>query len=423
MLIFLLTITPIILWLPDGNFSTSIFLLRSLGQISGLLGMVLFSLEFVLSARLKFLERFFAGLNYIYIYHHQLGAVAFILLLAHPVFLVFYYLPISLLSAANLFIPTLTDLPLLMGIIALVIMIILLLITLFVKIPYDSWKNTHKYLGVSLFIAGLHVFFINSTVTFNIPLRIYMLVIVTIGLSAFIYKVLLGRFFVSRLSYLVDSVRALNSDVIEINMSPKDQKHLKYFPGQFIFTDFNSLGITTETHPFSLISLPSDTNISLAVKSSGDYTETLKLLRLKSLVRIEGPFGYFNYHFSKNKNQIWIAGGIGVTPFISQARSIIQTEGFRINLIYSVNTQSEAVLTEVLQKIADENPDFHFTLYASKERGSRLTADFISTLVPDLSGCDVFICGPVPMMSGLRRQFIAKGLKNSAIHSEEFSLR
>ena len=65
------------------DFSTG---LTSLGQIFGLVGMTLFSLNLILSSRLKILDEFFYGLNIVYGHHRVVGTVAFSLLLFHPYF-------------------------------------------------------------------------------------------------------------------------------------------------------------------------------------------------------------------------------------------------------------------------------------------------------------------------------------------------
>jgi ferredoxin-NADP reductase len=58
--------------------------------------------------------------------------------------------------------------------------------------------------------------------------------------------------------------------------------------------------------------------------------------------------------------------------------------------------------------------------YISKDQG-RLSADFIKANSEHLEEKDIFICGPTPMMTGLRHQFLDLNIINSMIHTEEFN--
>ncbi len=86
-----LSLIPIVFWYLlkpiNARFISLTTSLTSLGQITALVGMTMFSLTLILSARLKFLENYFGGLNRVYVTHHIFGSIAFILLLFHPLIL------------------------------------------------------------------------------------------------------------------------------------------------------------------------------------------------------------------------------------------------------------------------------------------------------------------------------------------------
>lgn len=419
--LFFLCLVAFILWFPAAKYSNSSELLRSIGQITGLLGAVLLSSNFILAARLKFLDPLFNGLNRIYIVHHLTGALSFILLLFHPVILALWYLPISVQSAAQLLTPDLSNLPVWFGIAALIVMIVLLVITFFIPLRYQLWKTTHQYLGLAILMATIHIYFIPSTTTDHLPLRFYMLGISLAGIIAYLYRTILGRFLVPKFAYTVDHITTLSPDTLEIGLSPKN-KAMHHDPGQFLFIDVSSLGIATESHPFSISSAPGSPQIGLAIKSSGDFTATLNILKPGSLAHLEGPFGRFTYSESYHDNQIWIAGGIGLSPFLGMARSLKPDSRYHAVLFYTVSVPEEAVYVAELEAIARALPEnFQFVLHPSKTKG-RLSADVIAATVPDFISRDIFICGPPPMMASLRTQFKKLKVKNRFIHSEEFSM-
>src|SRR6185436_20155034 len=97
-----------------------------------------------------------------------------------PVFLSVRYVTISLHEAATLLLPKIghinrQDLAIDFGMIAFWGLVILLIITFFVKLPYRIWFWTHRFLGVFFFFAGLHVLLITSDVSSDNFLRYYLL--------------------------------------------------------------------------------------------------------------------------------------------------------------------------------------------------------------------------------------------------------
>jgi predicted ferric reductase len=189
-----------------------------------------------------------------------------------------------------------------------------------------------------------------------------------------------------------------------------------------VFVRFETDGVLSESHPFSISSRPDDDNLSLGIKTLGDYTSMVYLLKPGAICSIEGPFGAFSYTKAQSKRQIWVAGGIGVTPFLSMARDLgAEAKDYAVDLYYSVKNEGELAFALELVQIAKQNSNFKFTPYFSEKNGF-LSASFISKNSGGLSGSEVFLCGPSGFMKSLREQFVGLGINNNKIHSEEFSL-
>jgi len=421
-IIIVLAIVPLIFWssmLPlSQRFNGTVETFTSIGQLTALMGLVLFSLNIVIATRLKFLDEIFFGLNRAYLNHHLLGGLAFILLLIHPLVLAVRYLPVSVTLAAQFLLPTTNDMTKAYGIYGLLLMIILLVLTFYLRPPYQLWKLTHKFLGLALFLASLHVYFIPSDVSRSTGLRFYMLSLVTLGLVAAIYRSILGG--AKKWQYRVRQVKEVITDLIyEIELEPLAEM-MPYQAGQFIFISFLDDKIGREVHPFSLASSPKETNLKFVFKVLGDYTTRLKGLRPGTVARIEGPFGKFHYgNFSVK--QIWIAGGIGLTPFLGMARDLVGQSHFQVQLFYCVNNQAEAAFENELDQLAKTNVTFNFFPFYTSLRG-RIKAKIVEQICGGIKDKEILLCAPPAMMRSLRQQFRELGVPNRLIHSEEFEL-
>lgn len=156
-----LVLIPILIWflaMPWPSRFGNIYLIStSFGQIAGLAGMTMFSLALILSARFRFLEGYFGGLDKMYKLHRIYGGVGFILILLHPLLVMLAYFQFSLKLAALFLLPG-QDLIIDLGIYSLLLIMLLIILTLYVKLRYEVWKFSHKFLGLAFFLAGLHVF-------------------------------------------------------------------------------------------------------------------------------------------------------------------------------------------------------------------------------------------------------------------------
>jgi predicted ferric reductase len=240
----------------------------------------------------------------------------------------------------------------------------------------------------------------------------------------------LGIYKKEEYKYKLEEVIKVNDNIVELKLIPLGPK-IKFLPGQFIFLRFNpptqtgNEDILSESHPFSITSSPDNDYLSLGIKTLGDYTSMVYLLKPGAICKIEGSFGVFSYVRAKSKRQIWIAGGIGITPFLSMVRQIDTSGGksgeYKIDLYYSVKNESDAAFAGELAQIAGRNSNFKLHQHFSEKEGY-ISARLVVIYNDDISDADVFLCGPSGFMQSLREQFVKLGFANEKIHSEEFSL-
>lgn len=400
LLIFMLGLLPIIPLLlnspPLDNYDNITF---AIGQTAGLMGMTLFAISFILSSRLRFVERIFGGLDKVYKVHSLIGATAFVLILIHPIFLLLKYIPDSIRLAAIYLIPG-NLFSVNFGIFALAGMIVLLVFTLYMKMKYNRWKFSHKFMSLFFILASLHIFLVRGTVSRDniFPgYYVYATIVVAIGLIGILYGMLLRP----KAAYVVESVDQSNN-CFDLTLKPV-RKPIKYNAGQFAFLTIPS--ITNESHPYSIASPSNSPNLRFVIKMLGDYTSRLDKVKVGDRVFVEGPYGNFNR--KSNAEQVWIAGGIGITPFLG----MMQETTAQVKLYYTVKTDKELIAL-------NPNKNVRVFEWNSNERG-RLTLENIQFG----KNTEFYLCGPVEMKNAFRNGLISAGVPARKIFDEEFNFK
>lgn len=393
-----------------------------LGQISGLIAMTMFALTFILSTRLKFIEDIFGGLDKAYIIHAIFGGTAFILAMFHPIFLVLKYIPADIRLAASYLLPS-SHWSVNFGIIALLGMVLLLYFTFYTKMRYNYWKISHKFFGFFFIIAALHIFLITDLSQDYIfkGYYIYATIVSIIGFAGFFYSLFIKNKLIRKAIYKIETIKQKNGQVHDIIMTPVF-KPIKYKSGQFIFIQFFNKHLSREPHPFSIASRSDYEKIRVVIKNLGDYTSKLNMLKPGNRVSIEGPYGRFN-HERNDRDQIWIAAGIGITPFIGMAEDVHHNKiKGKIDLYYSVRQQEDFISLDFFKKVQIDKKNFNLIPWITSKKG-RITANNIKNISKNFKNKEFYMCGPQPFKDDIRKGLIKHGVSKKNIFEEEFSFR
>lgn len=418
---FAINIITIILWTlsKDGPSLLSLPVWKSLGQLAGLIAATTISLEFFLSARLKLVERLFGGLDKVYKIHALAGAMSLIFSINHPIFLAINVLPSSQ-AATKYLLPSLDNWAFLVGFLALYALLLLVLLTLLLKLPYKIWKFTHYFMVVPLIMVIWHMLIIPSDISNYLPLKVWLVGISGVALFFYIYKKFFYSNSAARHSYSLSAVE-VKQHLIELVLKPAG-KALQFMPGQFAYISIDSPGFSKDEHPFSLASAPSDSFLHLGIKPLGELTTKLANLPLGADIKVYGPYGTFgDRQLTSNKDSVWIAGGIGVTPFLSLLRYYSQNFPSKKIWFYYINkTIQDLDFLDEIKENSSQSQNIKIIPYASEVYG-RFSVDSIKPEVVNFKDKLFLICGPRKMMEDITWQLVSAGVHPRNIVIEDFN--
>ena len=186
------------------------------------------------------------------------------------------------------------------------------------------------------------------------------------------------------------------------------------------------------THTFSIASCPSDEEILVTTRMRNTlFKQALSTLPIGSGARIEGPMGSFSLHNNTARPAVFLAGGIGITPFLSMV-SHATAEKLRhpIVLFYANRYLEDAAFIDALWKLERANPRFRFvptlTRTANNNGGWKgktgyISSEMLSTQIGTLRGPIYYIAGPPTMVAATRRTLSEVGVDEDDIRTEEFA--
>ncbi len=422
-LLLVLVAITLFLWAWDKQFAfNSNSLISYLGQIAGLLSILCMSLDYITSTRIKIIEDFAGGLDIVYRFHGYIGKWAGMIIIGHPLFLIISRFT-GLETIQRYLIPGNTEF-FNWGILSFWILILSVVLTVFVKMDYRLWKFIHRGMIVTFAFGAYHVYldYTNPQRSPGISLKeSWIFFFIIAGLISFIYRDSIYPFLAKKFKVVKVNTFGL---ITEIYLDFTN-KAFKFSPGQYVFMSImNNPKISSEAHPFTITSSPNDHTVRVSAKHLGDYTKKLVEVKPGDLVKLWGPYGEFTTKkFSKFKNQIWIAGGIGIASFLSMAKYAIETNSNKtINLFYVEKNDSECEYNKELYELSSNQNIVKIHHHYDQDNGY-ITAKLIKEKVGDLTDQLVLICGPEKMEQALRKQFIELGLKNDQIKSEDFAMR
>lgn len=411
---------PVVAWAQVTvlNPPPGLFFLQ-LAWLLGVLGFVVLFFQFVLSSRVRLLERD-VGLDVMIHLHRLTGVIGLSLVFLHATAVTAY----ELIQRGTISVSVLKA----VGIGAFLVMLTVAFAALFYKRvgwKYETWKRIHLASYVVFPLVFLHAMFLsNRVVSGSTWIRAYWWTLLGIYAAIILYKVGIA-IRVRRNPYSVARAVPASHDVTTVSFEGPPLKHQ---PGQFMLVSVEVNGRLEPSHPYTIASSPTAPNPQISAKAIGDFSSELRTVEPGNRAYIEGPYGVFSFLNHDAPSLVYIAGGIGITPFMSQLRYLRDTGLDRkVRLIWGNKHERDICFREELDAMKSQLSDFDVIHVMSSQEdwpGEKgfVTPDLVRRFIDNVDTATFFVCGPPVMMEKLIPALGEMGIESSRIVRERFAL-
>ncbi len=386
----------------------------ALGLYVGAVSIQLMAWSFLLAVRVRPLEPLFGGLHSMYRAHRWAGALA--------VATMFWHTSLEpeveggIRGASRSVADAATDLA---GA-GQMFLYVLVGMSLLRWIPYRWWRWTHKFLGVPFAFASWHFYTAEKPYANGSGWGWWFGVFMVTGLVAYLIRVI-GRDVVAPGFQYRVAEAVVQGTILELTLAPLGAP-LSHAAGRFAAIKVQVPGLT-EPHMFTIASSPETDNLTFFIRDLGDWTDKMHRADLVGKkVIVEGPYGRFEPHGKHKATTVWIAGGVGITPFLSAVPGlpVVDAEA-RPTLFYCVRSVEDAVGLDALR--AAEAQGRLKLVICSTSTGTRFSR---STLVDHygeqgLRDAHVAVCGPASLVATAHDAALSVGA--TRVEREDFDMR
>lgn len=210
-----------------------------------------------------------------------------------------------------------------------------------------------------------------------------------------------------------------------------------YKAGQYVYLTLDKLNYPDErgnTRHFTLSSSPTEKFLSVTVRirEQSGFKKTLDELPLGAEVNLRGPRGEFVLENEKAQDQqVFIAGGIGITPFRSIIKYTVESKlDIPIHLIYSNSLPEEITFKEELDNTQSNNKNLKIDYTITKPEESslpwgdhkgRIDTDYLSLLTTYYSLPAFWVCGPPAFVDAIEEALQKLNIPKERIKTDKFT--
>ncbi len=390
----------------------------SLGAFSlamGVSALGLMGAAALLASRWPLVETAFGGLDRVYLTHKWMAIFALGFASTHFVFKA--GAPEWQTASIIALPPFWTRLVRQLSFVALMLIVVLALNR---KIPYHRWRWWHKLSGPLFSLAVLHWLSFRSPIALSSAAGIWLASLSAAGLLGAFYKLLLYPLLSPHAEYRV--VRAVpGAAALHLELEPV--KHpVSFVPGQFAFISMKEDGLR-EPHPFTIAKAPDDSgHVHFVIRALGDYTQKLfDHVTAGMHATVYAPFGRFAREPAKR--EIWIAGGVGISPFLAWLTDERDSTLDNVTLFYFFTPGRDFPSTTRIEELAHRR-SAEFVPVPDGPTSETFMQRF-AAIVRESGASDVKVsfCGPKGLLKHVRQIMREHGVPSANLRFEHFEFR
>lgn len=217
-----------------------------------------------------------------------------------------------------------------------------------------------------------------------------------------------------------------------VSLKPADDSYkFDFLPGQYATISFKTDGRWSPVRCFSMTSSPADEELRFATRITGKFTDKLAGLRPGTSVKVRGPYGSFNIDPDFDRRIIMLAGGIGITPFMSMLRWAAKLKLRNpITLLYAGRSLEDMPFRAEIERLQRRNPRLQVAFLVSDGETDKSHNIFNRRIDDDLlaqvtdgrfDDFTFFVCGPREFTKTLEETLRKQGVDDNHLVIESFT--
>lgn len=401
--------------------------LVEVGVGAGFVALAMMCVQFLLTGRFYQLGRPF-GLDRILHFHRVFGIISVGLVVAHvgvllwarPAYVAFFDPRVNAPRAVAL----------VLVLLAMGALLVLSLQRRRLGLSYEWWRLTHGALAALVVVIGLgHVMMVGRYVSTPLRQGVWIAGVGTaLGLLGYIRVV--KPWLMRRRPWRVVEVTPDCNESWSLTFEAEGHEGMLFEAGEYAWLTLGETPFSLQQHPFSFSSSAAETKrVRFTIRELGDFTGRIGETPIGQRAYLEGPYGQF--HAPAEGPTVMIAGGIGITPFVSMLHTAADAgSSQRFYLFYGVPTLDRAILGGELDELQERLPGLKVVYVVDRppadwegERGY-VTEHVLERHLPgeQLRQMTYMVCGPDAMIDAVHTALRNLGVPPHRQHSERFNI-
>jgi propane monooxygenase reductase subunit len=229
----------------------------------------------------------------------------------------------------------------------------------------------------------------------------------------------------------IESINALTDDITRLELKLLEPGALRFYPGQYV--DIHIPG--HEAHRSFSMAAPqtADGRLEFIIKRypGGHFSDLLGgSLKVGDKLDVTGPYGTFTLKASSDRRLVFAAGGAGMAPMLALLRQLAESGSEReVTFYYGARTESDLISLEEIEQLRGRLPQLEFVSCLSDtwpEGWHPARTGFVHDVVGGhedaLADCDVYLCGPPPMIDAALELLESRDVPREQIHYDKFTV-